>query len=141
MNRARSTLLLATLAGATLLAGCGGDKGGAGITQPPAAVPGVLTLSLTTPHADDRAMMLSISGPGPITEITSSGTSYVLHSRASGTGFRVAVFGSLTSGALLRFSVPDVNKASSYQAAVLEVSDAANALRSTTAEHKLSVTQ
>ena len=99
----------------------------------------MLTLSLTTPIADDRGIVVSLEGPGPISEIVSPADGLVLHSRPSGTGFKAAVFGSLANGALVRFSVPDVNKASSYRASVLDVSDGSNALRSSTAGYAVTV--
>jgi hypothetical protein len=137
MRRHTGPLVLAALA--IQVAGCSDDK--PTVTQPPAPVPGVLTLSLATPNADDRAVMISVSGPGPIGETTASGEGYVLHSRVNSTGFRAAVFGNLVSGALLRFAVPDLNKTGSYQAAILEVSDAGNSLRSSTTGYSITITR
>jgi hypothetical protein len=107
----------------------GGDDGG---TTPPPPEPGVLTVSLTTPNTDDRALVVEVTGPS-ITGVTAANAAYVVHSRAPGaTSVRAAVFGALGSGALLRFSVPDVNAAAAYKATVVEVADGANALRQTT---------
>jgi hypothetical protein len=106
----------------------GGDGGGTPPTQPE---PGVLTVNLTTPNPDDRALVVEVTGPS-ISAVTAANAAYVVHSRAPGaSSVRVAVFGSLGSGALLRFQVPDVNQASAYSATVVEVADAANALRAT----------
>lgn len=51
----------------------------------------------------------------------------------------VALFGQLGNGAVLRFSVPDVNQAAAYSASVQEVADATNALRPSLAGYQLVV--
>lgn len=103
----------------------GGDDGG---TTPPPPEPGVLTVTLTTPSAAGRALVVEVTGPA-ITGVAAANEAYVVHSRAPGaTRVRAAVFGSLSSGALLRFQVPDVNAAAAYKAVVVEVADGANAL-------------
>ncbi|HEU4881864.1 MAG TPA: hypothetical protein VFT45_06460 [Longimicrobium sp.] len=110
-------------------AACTGGDGGPTTTSPQPE-PGVLTVNLTTPNPDDRALVVEVTGPA-ISGVTAANAAYVLHSRAGASSVRVAVFGALGSGALLRFQVPDVNKASAYSATVVEVADAANALRET----------
>jgi hypothetical protein len=115
-----------------LVSACGND----GPTGP---VSGVITVSLSTATADDRAIMVSVAGPEEITGIEAANPSYTVHSRGSGTAFRAAVFGNLGAGALLRFTVPDVNKVSSYTATVLQVSDAANAVRAESAGYTLTL--
>jgi hypothetical protein len=94
--------------------------------------PGVLTLSLTT-AADDRAVIVSVQGPEAMDRVEAANAAYAVHSRGTGTSFRAAVFGRLASGPLLRFAVPDVNKATSYTATVVEMADASNQLRAGTA--------
>ena len=100
--------------------------------------PGVLTLTVTTPNTDDRAVVLSVSGPGAITGVESANAAHVLHSRTSGTSFKAAVFGNLNSGPLVRFAVPDVKKAASYSAVLVEVSDTSNAVRTSTSGYQIS---
>ncbi|HYR11100.1 MAG TPA: hypothetical protein VEQ60_25190 [Longimicrobium sp.] len=125
----RTRLSLALLLALAAAACTGGDDGG---TTPPPPEPGVLTVSLTTPNGDDRALVVELTGPS-ISEVASANAAYVVHARPAGTGgVRAAVFGSLGSGALLRFQVPDVNNAAAYKATVVEVADAGNALRQTT---------
>jgi hypothetical protein len=124
MNHHRSSAWLALLA-AALLAGCS-DKPDGGIADPP--VPGVLVATLTTPHADDRAVLVEIRGAG-ITGVQAAATGYVVHSRAGGEQVKAAAFGTLQSGALLRFTVPGVTKSASYTARVVESSGPENALR------------
>jgi hypothetical protein len=110
-----------------LLLSCGGGDGGA---TGPKAVPGELTLSLVTPNSDDRAVLISIAGPGPISAITASRTESMAFSQVTTGKASVAVFGALTSGPLVRFTVPDVAAAASYSATVTEVVDPANNPRS-----------
>jgi len=115
------TRVLLSLAALAVLGACDKEPSG-----PPAPVPGTLTVSLTAPGSAARAVMVTVSGPEAITAVESANPAYVVHSRGSGTTFRAAVFGTLSSGALLRFSVPDVGKAASYAVAVMEVADAEN---------------
>lgn len=134
MRRALALLLL--------LAACTGD-GKKGITEPPPPPPeqpepGTLTLTLATPHADDAALVLTVAGPEAITQIQAAGALRV-HSRGEGTQHRVAVFGAVASGAVLRFAVPDVRRAAGYTATLVEVADTANQVRASTAGYTLSV--
>ena len=134
---------------AGLALSCGGSGGDRTPTQPPAeqptpptapvAVPGTLTARLVTPNSDDGAILLDITGPAPAAEITAAVQGAVVHSRTNGNTTRVAVFGSLASGALLRFSVPDVNAAAQFTAQVTEASDRANALRPSATGYQITI--
>jgi hypothetical protein len=144
---------LALLCGATMLASsCGGSGGDHAPTQPvpqppeqptqpsaPAAVPGTLTARLVTPNTDDGAILVEIAGPTPVADVATPVPGAVVHSRGSGNTARVAVFGSLAAGALVRFSVPDVNAASQYTATVTEASDRANALRASVTGYQITI--
>jgi hypothetical protein len=141
-------LRLVALAGALALAACGGGGDGQAPTQTtpppappvvPAPVPGALTVHLATPNADDGAILLQITGPAPAAEVTSAAQGVVVHARANGNTSRVAVFGSLGSGALLRFSVPDVNAAQQFSAQVVEASDRGSALRPSVTAYQLTI--
>jgi len=105
------------------LAACGDTSG------PPVPKPGDLTLKLALPASDDRAMLVTISGPEAIGTITAAGPAYTVFGRPSGTTAKVAVFGTLVAGPVVKFAVPDVNKADQYTAAVTEVAGSANQLR------------
>jgi hypothetical protein len=63
----------------------------------------------------------------------------VVHARANGNTTRVAVFGSLGSGALVRFSVPDVNVAAQFSAQVAEASDRSSALRASVTGYQITI--
>ena len=149
MRRVR-VMLLSSAAGVAL--SCGGSGGDRAPTQPPpeqptppappiapVAVPGSLTARLVTPNADDGAILLDITGPAPAAEITAAVQGAVVHSRTNGNTTRVAVFGSLASGALLKFSVPDVNAAPQYTAQVTEASDRASALRTSVGGYQITI--
>jgi hypothetical protein len=123
----------------SLLLACGGDGGGTDVTQPPLPVPGVLTLSVTTPNADDRAILITITGPAGASSVTGGSSAYRAESRITGSTIKAAIFGNITSGAVLRFNVPDVAKASSYSASVTEVADASNSLRTDLSAYALSI--
>ena len=146
MYRFRMTLVFSA---AALAADCGGGgDGGVAPTQPPppvvqptvpAAVPGTLTARLVTPYVDDGAILLDITGPTPAAEIEAVVQGAVVYARANGNMTRVAVFGSLRSGALVRFAVPDVNAAQQYGAQVAEASDRSSALRTSVAGYQITI--
>jgi hypothetical protein len=102
-------------------------------------VAGTLTVTLATANADG-AMLFEITGP-EISAAAPAGTAIqYLATRAIGAAtLRVVVVGSLGSGAILTFNVPNVNAASSYAATVIEVADRQNQLRSRLNEYTLSV--
>lgn len=127
----RHQALPLAVAGLLALAACGDG------TSP--ATPGPLTLSLTAPDAGDRAMIVTISGPGEIASVESASAGYKVYARGSGGTYRVAVFGTLGTGPALRMQVPDVAKAREYVATVDQVAGADNAVRATTAGYTLSI--
>jgi hypothetical protein len=147
MHRARVLLLLS----AALVSSCGGGGADSGIapTQPPTqppeqptvptAVPGTLTVRLVTPNTDDGAILLDITGPAPAAEMVAAAPGAVAYARANGNTTRVAVFGSIASGALVRFSVPDVNAAQQFSAQVTEASNRASALRASVTGYQVTV--
>ena len=136
MKHANIGILLAGAA-ALWIVGCG-DGGG-----PIAPIPGTLTVSLTTPNADDRAIHLSIKGAAAadsVSNVQVATASLTVFSRdLDGNEAEAAVFGDLASGALVRFSVPDVNRASSYNATIVDVADASNEVRSSLSGYSLAV--
>ncbi len=110
-------------------------------TAPERPVPGDLTLRWTTPHADDRAALLRVVVPAGMPtaalEVATPGLE-VFHRRTADT-LRIAVFGDLASGALLRIAVPDVRQASRVGAQVIEVSGADDAVRAVLAGYAVTV--
>lgn len=127
----RSVLRSAALAAAVLVA-C--DKGSTG----PEA--GDLVLRLATPHADDGALVLTVTGP-EIGAVKPAAAGLIVHSRPAGNGVKVAVFGDVAAGPVLRLTVPDVDRVSQYAATVTEAADRANAVRAGVAEYRLTVSR
>jgi hypothetical protein len=116
----------AAIAFATLLAGaCSSDSGGP--TGP--SGPGQLTVNLST-TGSGAAFLVQLTGSG-ITNPTAASSGDLFYSFASGNTVKIAVIGSHSSGALFRFSVPDVSQVSSYGVTLLEVAGSNNALQST----------
>ena len=134
----RITLVLGCLLGLTLPA-CGSAGS---ISAPEEAEPGVLTVTLTTPNRDDRAVLVSVTGPGEIGEVSAAlPGEYAVHARSNGSSVRAAVFGSISSGPVLRISVPDVNRLSSYTATVQEVVDPSNNVRPSKSGYTLTISR
>lgn len=132
-------LLRGALAGALLIgvtACSGDDPGGTGVNTS-----GPVTLSLTTPSADDGALLVVVTGPD-ITDVTSASAAYTLYwRRASATETRVAVVGDIVAGRLFTVTAPSGAAASHFTATVSEVADRADALRPSTAGYSLSVSR
>ena len=123
----------------TSLAACGGAGDGPGITEPPAATPGVLRVRFVTPAADDGAVLLAITGPAVPTTVTATQAGATAHGRTANGVTTVAVFGRVTAGEVLRFSVPDANAAASYRAELREVAATDNALRADLTPYRATV--
>ncbi len=113
------------------LVACGKDG-------PASSKAGEVTLNLTTPFADDGAILISVTGP-EIGTVRASSSALAVHSRAVAGGVRVAVFGDIASGSLLRIAVPDASQSSRYSASVIEVSDRANGVRPVLTGYKAKV--
>lgn len=107
----RSLRVLALLALVGSLAGCGSSDGNGG-----AAVPGTLTLTLTTPHANDGAILFTVNGVVDSVSgkpMVQSG-SYLIHP----TFTKIVIAGDITSGPVATLYVPDVKTAASYKVTV-----------------------
>jgi hypothetical protein len=79
--------------------------------------PGVLDVVLTTPNADDGAVLLTVDGAVDSVQ----GTGYVTFATASATGARVVVTGDVATGVIARLYVPDVATADQYLPQLVEV--------------------
>jgi hypothetical protein len=99
------------------LVACGGD--GAGSVGPPTPQPGPLNIRLTTPNADDGAILFELAG-GPIDSIVR--TQFRVASSAPGTTPRRAIVsGNLVGGTIAQLWVPDVNSVGRYSASIRDV--------------------
>ncbi len=124
-RRARRAWAALVLGGALLAPGCGGDD----TTGPPAPKAGQLTVNIATSGAGGSAFLVTLRGEG-ITDPTAANSGHQIYSFAAGGSLRVAVIGTVSSGPLLRFRVPDLDKASGYSATLDEVAGADNVLQS-----------
>lgn len=109
-----------------------------GPPAPPVPVPGTLVVRLTTPNQNDAAIVVRLSGPD-VTQLQSGNAAYQLHTRAAGASQRIALFGTLTTGPVLRFHVPDVARLSEYSAQVVEVADDSNDMRAELAGYDVAI--
>jgi hypothetical protein len=119
---------------AVLLAACGDSGGG----TPAQAAPGVLTVNLAAPVAGDRALVISLSGPGEVSDVQPA-AGYVAYTGTQGAATRVAVMGAIAAGPLLRFAVPDMRRAGEYHAAVVDAADLQNTARTNLAAYSLTL--
>jgi hypothetical protein len=128
-SRFRNVLVL--LAAMLPFAGCSESAGPTDVPEP-----GYLVASITMPGTQDRAVLVTINGPG-ITGADGGISGYVVHHRSGGGALRIAAFGELRSGPLLRFRVPDARAVSQYTAQVMEVSGPQNELRDDLGEYRV----
>jgi len=131
------------LFGVTLLAGallgavsCGKDGVSSG--------PGTLQVRLTSPAANsglDSAIVLTISGPAPLTSATAGNGLRLFAQPLGGTTTKFALTGRLTSGAtILTIGVADVGSFSQYTGSIQGVALPNYTLRSLTG-YALAVTR
>jgi hypothetical protein len=131
----RATIVLALV----LAAACDARGPGPVEPTPDSPAPGWLTLSWSTPHGSDGAVLLALTGP-ELSAVQSAGA-HTLHQRLGGDTLRVALFGDLGSGPLLSFFTEDTRRPERYRAVLLEVSDAANALRASLSGYALTIAE
>lgn len=129
----RSRWIFVIVAALSAGAACSDDPTG-GVTQA-----GTVMLRLTTPHADDGAVMFEVSGPEIDTAIAVNASLRLFTRRASGSTMVGVVVGEVTDGAVVTLRVPDVGAAAEYTARVLEVADRQSALRGSLTGYALTV--
>ena len=130
-NHTRGFLMMALGLVLAATVACGSDS-----TTGPTA--GTLTVSLTTPNADDGAILLTVSGPD-MTQIAVEDTSLYVRYAQDGTTVTAVLVGDLLGGPLVTFHVPDVDAASSYSATITQVADRSNVLRGSLTGYALTV--
>ena len=85
----------------------------------PVPVAGQLALEITTPHLDDRAVVLTIVGDFSTAE---AATGYELYEANTAQSFVVVATGNLSqTSRVLRIDVPDLLQRGSYSATITEV--------------------
>ena len=130
MKRYASLLLLC---GASLLGGC--EAG-----SPTPGGDSTLTVTLATPYNSDRSLLVTLSGPSAPGAVSAAASGYVVFTRTSGNVTRVAVFGPLNDGPLLRVTVP-AGSTSGWSAVVNEAADEGNNARASVAGYALTVSR
>jgi hypothetical protein len=114
---------------------------GSACSDDPTGTPrgGPLLLQLSTPNADDGAVMFEITGP-PIDSVTTINDSMRLFTRREGGTLLGVVIGTVGNGPIVNVWVPDVNAATSYSGRVVDVADRQNALRTSLESYTVRVT-
>ena len=112
-------VLAAALTLALGVVACGGGDGGG---QNSGA--GDLLVSYFQGGAEPGALLLTISG-GPVSDVKATGGQQVSFSSPFAGTTKVVVLGTLTNGDLLKITVPDVSRATSYTAHVDQAADKA----------------
>ena len=124
----RRARVFALMAGALGAFACGGD-GGPPAPGPPPPVGGVVTAAFLTPNVDDAALVIRITGPGPLGAPETVDGGILLSWRPTASGFTAALFGDLAAGPLLRFRIPDLDRIAVYRATIVDVADAQSVVR------------
>ena len=96
---------------------------------PPPPLVTEATVSLSTPHDDDGAIVLSVRGPD-LTTFKAASPSYVLYSRvASAQEARLIVIGDIGAGPLLTIQLATAHELSAYAVSVETVAMRSDSLR------------
>jgi hypothetical protein len=92
--------------------------------------PGQLTVSLASDAGSGAAFLVTVGGQG-VTDPVAATDGHLIYSLLSDSTARVAVIGEVRSGALFKFSVPDVSRAHDYTIRLEQVAGADNHILST----------
>lgn len=134
MNRTAQLRRAVLATAVTLTAGACADEQLAPV--PPQ--PGNAVVSLATPHEDDGAVLVTVTGPG-LDDVQALSTGYhVLWRFASPDELRLIVVGNVAAGPLVRIRVGDVNRPEDYSGFVREVATRADAKRDDTSGYGVS---
>jgi predicted small secreted protein len=104
--RTTHSLTAVGLLSAFLLVGCSNNTG---------PVAGALNVSISSPHRDDGALLLSVNG-GPVDSVESVG--FPVYAIRTADSAKFIVTGSLGSGTIARIHIPDGRQGSRYSAKV-----------------------
>jgi len=106
-------------------------------TAPPK--PGIVTVSFVTPHTDDGAISLDLTGPG-VSSVQPGSSAYAVFWRiVSASEARLIVVGDLSAGVVATVAVGDVNRLDAYHAEVIEVATRSDSARISTAGYALTL--
>jgi hypothetical protein len=123
MKQATRVSALAFACTALLIIACSESSTG------PTQQPGQLTVSVSTSGSGGAAFLVTVTGNG-ITNPAAANSGHQFYQVASNNTLTAVVISpsAITSGALFRFSVPDVNQAASYDVDLVQVAGTDNAL-------------
>jgi hypothetical protein len=128
----RQLLPLALL---SLAAACGDG----GPTGPAGPVPGVLKIALTTPNADDGALLFTVSG-GRVSTVDAAAAGYQIYTARPDTlTMRILVTGDIAAGEVVRIHVPDTRSAAAYHATIAQAASRATFAQRALAGYALAV--
>ena len=117
MTRISSKLVLAA---ALALLACSKDS-------PTGPQPGTLSVQLQTPNSGaDAAILFTLSGPTTVTNVRASAGDTLWTTDFSATSTKVILTGSIGSGVILRFDVPDINQYGQYLASINQVANSSD---------------
>ena len=103
------------LAALLVLAACSGGSS----TPMASTTAGPLDLVLSSPNADDGALLIEVSG-APVDSVTAA-SGYVVYAGApGGAARRIIVQGTIAAGPVARIWVPDATASAAYHATVLQ---------------------
>ncbi len=136
MKRLAYSMALATMA--AILGSCGNDPSGPG-GGGGGGNAGTATVSLSSPNADDGAVLVTLNGSG-LTNVRPPNSSYQVFWRlASANVLKVAVVGDLADGPLFTVDVPDVSNLAGYAGTVDQAASRTDALRGSLSGYSISV--
>ena len=114
------------------------DEGPPAVT-PPGTNPTSLVVGLTTPNADDGALMVTVRGPGMATVVSSSPSYLVFSNLAVQNQAKVIAVGDLRAGAVFTVTVAGANPLSDYTITLDQVASRTDALRANLAAYKVTL--
>lgn len=101
--------------------------------------PGQLTVTISGSAGSGAAFLVTLSGQD-VSDPVAASDGHLVYSLSSGGTTRVAVIGQVASGALFKFTVPDVGQARDYTVHLEQVAGADNR-RLATSDFSLAVTR
>lgn len=137
MIKQRGVLVALTVIAAGV--GCGEKATAPPPVPPPPPPPGSAVVSLTTPNADDGALIVTLQGPG-ISMLQASNAAHIMYSRvASAQESRITLIGDVSGGPLFTFRLGDGQALSAYTASVQQVAARSDLLRASTAGYQVTL--
>ena len=95
--------------------------------SPTAPQAGTLSIQLQSPNSGlDGAMIFTLTGPNPVTNVVAAAGDTLWSTDFSGNTSRVLLTGSIRSGVILTFDVPDVNVPDQYNVTINQVASSSD---------------